>query len=87
MEHMNVPAAGEAVDFSLHKLTHILKGTACVSEDADPINETINTLVHLALDQVEETREHLNEVHKHHFATEKETEKPAAPSPQPDAPC
>jgi hypothetical protein len=68
----------ENVDYSLHKLTHILKATLSVSEDADPINETINTLVCLAIDQAKDSRKRLLELHKHQYATKKETEKAEA---------
>jgi hypothetical protein len=64
----------ETVDFSLHKLTHILKSLECVNEQADPINETIDTLIGFALNQVDETRAQLLKLHKHHYDTGKNTE-------------
>lgn len=64
----------ETVDFSLHKLTHILKSLECVNEQADPINETIDTLTSLALAQVDESRTQLLKLHKHHYDTGKDAE-------------
>jgi hypothetical protein len=63
----------ENLDFGLHKLTHLLKATESVSENDHSINDTIHTLICLAIEQVEETRELHLKLHKHHYATKKET--------------
>lgn len=68
----------ENVDFSLHKLKHILKATEKVSDDVEPLNETLDTLIGLAMHQVKVTRKHLQELHKHHYGVKKEPEKAEA---------
>jgi hypothetical protein len=60
----------ETASYSLHKITHILNGALCVSSHVAPINETIDTLVRLALEEVEEAQQELEALRQYYYTTE-----------------
>ena len=68
MADPNLSQLRESVDYSLHRMTHILKGAVCVSTNVELIDETIDTLVRLALEEVEGAEQSFKDLRKHQYA-------------------